>query len=247
VSGRLEGKRCLVTGGGSGVGRAVARRYADEGAVVVISGRRADRLEETAAGVDAITICPGDVCVEADVRRMIAAVVERHGGLDVVFHAAGVLRRNEKLEETDLATWERDVAINLTGAYLVSRLSIPHLRESRGTLILVSSQLAHISSRGYPTYSATKHGVLGLVRSLALDLGPDGVRVNALSPGVTETDMAYIGRDFAAMRDQVAETIPLRRVGVPEDMTGPAVFLASEDSAWMTGQALIVDGGFTAQ
>jgi meso-butanediol dehydrogenase/(S,S)-butanediol dehydrogenase/diacetyl reductase len=247
VSARLEGKRCLVTGGGSGVGRAVARRYADEGALVVVTGRRGDRLEETAAGLDAITTCPGDVGAEEDARRMIDAVVQRHGGLDVVFHAAGVLRRNERLEETDLATWERDVAINLTGAYLVSRLSIPHLRESRGTLILVASQLAHISSRGYPTYSATKHGVLGLVRSLALDLGPDGVRVNALSPGVTETEMAYIGRDFAAMRDQVAETIPLRRVGVPEDMTGPAVFLASEDSAWMTGQALVVDGGFTAQ
>jgi NAD(P)-dependent dehydrogenase (short-subunit alcohol dehydrogenase family) len=229
------------------VGRAVARRYADEGALVVVSGRRGDRLEETAAGVDAITVCPGDVCAEDDARRMIDAVVARHGRLDVVFHAAGVLRRNERLEETDLATWERDVAINLTGAYLVSRLSIPHLRASRGTLILVASQLAHISSRGYPTYSATKHGVLGLARSLALDLGPDGVRVNALSPGVTETDMAYVGRDFAAMRDQVAETIPLRRVGVPEDMTGPAVFLAGEDSAWMTGQALIVDGGFTAQ
>ena len=229
------------------MGRAVARRYADEGALVVVSGRRGDRLEETAAGVDAITVCPGDVCAEDDARRMIDAVVARHGRLDVVFHAAGVLRRNERLEETDLATWERDVAINLTGAYLVSRLSIPHLRASRGTLILVASQLAHISSRGYPTYSATKHGVLGLARSLALDLGPDGVRVNALSPGVTETDMAYVGRDFAAMRDQVAETIPLRRVGVPEDMTGPAVFLAGEDSAWMTGQALIVDGGFTAQ
>ena len=247
MSGRLQGKRCLVTGGGSGVGRAVARRYADEGAVVVVSGRRSERLDETASGFDSITTCPGDVSAEKDVQRMVDTVVERHGGLDVVFHAAGVLRRHEKLEETDLATWEHDVAINFTGTYLVSRLSIPHLRLSRGTLVLVASQLAHISSRGYPTYSATKHAVIGLVRSLALDLGPDGVRVNALSPGVTETDMAYIGRDFAAMRDQVAETIPLRRVGVPEDMAGPAVFLASEDSAWMTGQALIVDGGFTTQ
>ncbi|HEY7004237.1 MAG TPA: SDR family oxidoreductase [Gaiellaceae bacterium] len=247
MSGRLAGKRCLVTGGGSGVGRAVARRYAEEGGLVVVSGRRAERLDETAAGLESITTCPGDVCVESDVERMVDAVVERHGGLDVVFHAAGVLRRNEQLEETDIETWQRDVAINLTGAYLVSRLTIPYLRESHGTLILVASQLAHISSRGYATYSATKHGVLGLVRSLALDLGPEGVRVNALSPGVTETDMAYIGRDFAAMRDQVAQTIPLRRVGRPEDMAGPALFLASEDSAWVTGQSLIVDGGFTTQ
>src|SRR5215217_3634926 len=89
--------------------------------------------------------------------------------------------------------------------------------------------------------------VLGLVRSLALDLGPEGVRVNALSPGVTETEMAYVGRDFAAMRDSVAAGIPLRRVGTPEDMAGPAVFLASDDAAWITGHSLVVDGGFTVQ
>jgi NAD(P)-dependent dehydrogenase (short-subunit alcohol dehydrogenase family) len=137
--------------------------------------------------------------------------------------------------------------VNLTGTYHLCRFAIPHLRATRGTLILVGSQLAHISSRGYATYSATKHATLGLVRSLAIDLGPDGIRVNALSPGVTETDMAYIGRDFAAMRDQVAQTIPLRRVGTPEDMAGPAVFLASDDAAWITGHSLVVDGGFTVQ
>lgn len=178
---------------------------------------------------------------------MVETVVERHGGLDVVFHAAGVLRRHERLEETDEATWRHDVDINLTGTYHLCRFAIPRLRETRGTLILVGSQLAHISSRGYATYSATKHAALGLVRSLALDLGPDGIRVNAVSPGVIETDMAYIGRDFAAMRDHVAQTIPLRRVGTPEDITGPAVFLASDDAAWITGHSLVVDGGFTVQ
>ena len=247
MSGRLAGKRCLVTGGGSGIGRAVARRYAEEGAKVVVSGRRVEACDETAAGRDAITVCAGDVASAEDARRMVETVVERHGGLDVVFHAAGVLRRNERLEETDEATWRFDVDVNLSGAYLLCRAAIPPLRESRGTLILVASQLAHIASPGYATYAATKAGVLGLVRSLALDLGPDGVRVNALSPGVTETDMAYIGRDFAAMRDTVAAGIPLRRVGTPEDMTGPAVFLASDDSAWVTGHSLVVDGGFTAQ
>jgi NAD(P)-dependent dehydrogenase (short-subunit alcohol dehydrogenase family) len=247
VSGGLDGRRCLVTGGGTGIGRAVARRFAAEGAFVVVSGRRAEKLTETAADVEAITTCPGDVSVADDARRMVETVVERHGGLDVVFHAASVLRRNERLEETEEEAWRHDVDVNLTGTYQVCRYAIPHLRETHGSLVLVASQLAHISSRGYPTYSATKHAVLGLVRSLAIDLGPDGVRVNALSPGVTETDMAYVGRDFAAMRDQVAQTIPLRRVGQAEDMTGAAVFLAGDDSAWMTGQAVVVDGGFTAQ
>ena len=209
MTGRLEGKRCLVTGGGSGIGRAVALRYAEEGAKVVVSGRRAEACEETAAGSDAITICSGDVASADDARRIVETVVERHGGLDVVFHAAGVLRRNERLEETDEATWRFDVDVNLTGTYLLCRAAIPALRESRGTLILVASQLAHIAS--------------------------------------PETDMAYIGRDFAAMRDTVAAGIPLRRVGTPEDMAGPAVFLASDDAAWVTGHSLVVDGGFTVQ
>jgi NAD(P)-dependent dehydrogenase (short-subunit alcohol dehydrogenase family) len=247
VSGRLTGRRCLVTGGGTGIGRAVARRYAEEGALVVVTGRRPEPLEETAAGSENITTFPGDVASAHDAEAMVGAVVERHGGLDVVFHSASVLRRNERLEETDEETWRQDVEINLTGTYHICRFAIPPLRASRGTLILVASQLAHISSRGYATYSATKHGVLGLVRSLALDLGPDGVRVNAISPGVTETDMAYIGRDFAAMREDVAERIPLRRVGSPEDMAGPAAFLASDDAAWITGHSLVVDGGFTVQ
>ena len=244
---KLPGKRCLVTGGGSGIGRAVARRFAEEGALVVVSGRREDRLEETAAGVDAISWLRGDVSDPDAAHAMVDAVVERHGGLDVVFHAAGVLRRGEILEETAPETWGQDLAVNLTGAYNVCRAAIPHLRASRGVIVLIASQLAHIAAPGYATYAASKTGVLGLVRALALDLGPAGVRVNALSPGVVETDMAYIGRDFAAMRDDVAATIPLRRVGRPEDMAGPAVFLASEDSAWMTGQSLVVDGGFTVQ
>jgi NAD(P)-dependent dehydrogenase (short-subunit alcohol dehydrogenase family) len=187
VSARLEGKRCLVTGGGSGVGRAVARRYADEGALVVVSGRRSERLEETGAGLDTITTCPGDVCAEADVQRMVEPVVERHGGLDVVFHAAGVLRRNEKLEETDLATWEQDVAINLTGAYLVCacRSRISESRAGR-------SSLWRASWRTSP---------------------PAGIRPTP------RRSTAY---------------------------SGSAVFLASEHSAWMTGQSL-VDGGFTTQ
>ena len=247
MSGRLEGKRCLVTGGGSGIGRAVALRFAAEGAAVVVSGRRPERLEETASSSTQISIQAGDVGLEADARAMVETAVARHGGLDVLFHAAGVLRRNEVLTETTPAQWDTDLAANLTSAFHLCRAAIPYLLAARGTIVLVASQLAHVGSPGYATYAATKGGVLALVRTLAVDLGPSGVRVNALSPGVVDTEMAYIGRDFDAIRDRVAAGLPLRRVGTPEDMTGPAVFLASDESAWMTGQSLVVDGGFTVQ
>jgi len=244
---QLEGKRCLVTGGGSGIGRAIATRYAAEGASVVVAGRREERLTETAEASERISTCAGDLAVPECAERAVNAVVERHGGLDIVCHAAGILRRNEVLAETTDDEWALDIAVNLTATFLACRAAIPHLTTSKGSLILVGSQLAHIGLPGYATYSATKGGVLSMMRALAVDLGPRGVRVNALSPGVVETEMAYIGRDFSEIRDQVAGMLPLRRVGQPEDMAGPAVFLASDDSAWMTGQSLVIDGGFTAQ
>jgi meso-butanediol dehydrogenase / (S,S)-butanediol dehydrogenase / diacetyl reductase len=244
---RLEGKSCLVTGGGTGIGRAVALRFAAEGGRVTVMGRRAGKLDEVAAEHDAVMAAPGDVSIAEDSRRVVEGVVERQGGLDVVFHAAGVIRRNERLEETTDEEWGHDISVNLAGAFNVCRFAIPHVRRSRGTIVLVGSQLAHVAAPGYATYSAGKGAVLGLMRSLAIDLGPSGVRVNALSPGIVDTDFAYIGRDFDAVRDQIAGSLPLRRIGTVEDMTGPAVFLASEDSAWMTGQSLVVDGGFTAQ
>jgi NAD(P)-dependent dehydrogenase (short-subunit alcohol dehydrogenase family) len=247
VSRRLEGKSCLVTGGGSGIGLAVARRFAAEGARVAVVGRRADRLEEAAAESDAISAEPGDVSVADDARRVVEAIVERHGGLDVLFHAAGVIRRNERLEETTDDEWNHDMGINVGGAFNVCRFAIPHLEQSRGAIVLVASQLAHVAAAGYATYAVGKGAVLALARSLAIDLGPRGVRVNALSPGIVDTDFAYVGRDFGAVRDQIAASLPLRRVGTAEDMVGPAVFLASDESGWMTGQSLVVDGGFTAQ
>ena len=114
MSGRLEGKRCLVTGGGSGIGRAVARRFAEEGALVVVSGRRVDALEETSAGVAAISIFAGDASQAEDARGMVEAVVDRHDGLDVLFHGAGILRRNERFDETTEDEWRHDVDVNLS-------------------------------------------------------------------------------------------------------------------------------------
>ncbi len=212
-----------------------------------MNGRRREPLDDVAALHESIDAIAGDVGDPATARELVGHTVASLGGVDVLFHGAGVLRRNERVSETTDDEWARDVATNLTGAFNVVRAAIPELKKTRGVVILVASQLAHVAAPGYATYCATKGGVLALTRALALDLAPDGVRVNALSPGVVETDMAYVGRDFAAARDQVEATIPLGRVGQPDDMTGPAVLLASDDSNWMTGQSLVVDGGYTAQ
>lgn len=244
---RLEGKRCIVTGGGTGIGRAVALRFAAEGAHVVVNGRRAALLDLAAGEHPRITPYAGDIGVPGTADSLLEHSIGVLGGLDVLFHSAGVLRRNERLVETTDEEWAHDIGINLTGTFNIVRAAIPHVIESRGTIILVASQVAHVAAPGYATYGAAKGGVLALMRALAVDLGPQGVRVNALSPGIVETDMAYIGRDFAALREQVAAGIPLRRVGQTEDMTGPAVFLASAESGWMTGQSLVIDGGFTIQ
>jgi NAD(P)-dependent dehydrogenase (short-subunit alcohol dehydrogenase family) len=244
---RLAGKRCVVTGGGSGIGKAVALRFAAEGARVIVNGRRTGPLEEVASRHPSIEPFPGDLSDKEAAAGLIRHAVSSLGGVDVLFHAAGSLRRNERLTDTTDEEWARDIGVNLTGVFYVVRAAVPSLRDAQGSVILVASQLAHVAAPGYATYCATKGGVLSFMRALAVDLGPDGVRVNALSPGVVETDMAYVGRDFAAIRDQVAAAHPLRRVGQPDDMTGPAVFLASDDARWMTGQSLVIDGGYTAQ
>jgi NAD(P)-dependent dehydrogenase (short-subunit alcohol dehydrogenase family) len=246
--GRLSGSAVLVTGASSGIGRAIAVRCAREGARVLATGRRADALEATAreAGGDVQTLAAdlGDAGAAAD---CVAAAVERLGGLSGVVHAAGTVRRGEDVRKTTDEEWSQMLDTNLGAAFRLARAAARAMTGG-GSLVMLGSQLARIAAPGYPSYCAAKGGVESLVRALAVDLGPLGIRVNSLSPGVVVTPMAYVDRpDFDAQRDAIAARHPLRRVGEPDDMGGPAVFLLSSDSAWMTGQSLVVDGGFTIQ
>jgi 3-oxoacyl-[acyl-carrier protein] reductase len=244
---RLEGRRILVTGASSGIGRAVALRCAAEGARVLATGRRAAALEALGEGIAPHV---ADLTAEGAAEDLVAAAGERLGGLDGVVHAAGTVLRNEDPRATDDALLDRIVDENLLAPFRLARAALAAMARPEGdggSLVLVSSQLALVGVPGYASYSAAKGGVSALVRSLAVQFGPLGVRVNALAPGVVRTPMAYVDRDFDALESTIAAGLPLRRVGEPDDLAGPAAFLLSDDAAWMTGQALVVDGGFTAQ
>jgi NAD(P)-dependent dehydrogenase (short-subunit alcohol dehydrogenase family) len=241
----------VVTGASSGIGRAIALRCAREGAQVVASGRREEALRELAgeSTSGAMHVHVADLTARGAPEAAIDAAVSGLGRLDGVVHAAGTVRRGEDIRATGDEELRAFLDENLGVTLRVARAALAAMTSAGGgSLVLVGSQLAHIGAAGYPAYTAAKGGVTALARALAVDAGPSGVRVNVLAPGVVRTPLAYVNRpDFDDQVEGIAARHPLRRIGAPEDMGGPAVFLLSEDSAWMTGQALIVDGGYTAQ
>ncbi len=241
----------VVTGASSGIGHAIALRCAEEGAHVVGTGRRSEALAELAAAAPAGRVHPhaADLRTAGAPEAVVGVALERFGRLDGLVHAAGTVRRAEDIRasgDDELAAFlDENLGVTLR---MARAALVPMTAAGRGAVVLLGSQLAHIGAPGYPSYTAAKGGVTALGRALAVDAGPHGVRVNVLAPGVVKTPLAYVDRpDFDDQIDAIALRHPLRRIGAPQDMGGPAVFLLSDDSAWMTGQTLIVDGGYTIQ
>lgn len=247
----LAGKGVFITGGGTGIGGAVAARMIARGARVVIVGRRIEPLQEVAAATGAIAMSC-DVADTASVDAAIAATVAEFGRLDIVVNNAGVAHRGS-VENVDDDGWNSMIDVNLTGAARVARAAVPHLRKGGGgTIVNVSSVGGLFAASNAVAYGTTKAALLGLTRSMALDLGASGIRVNTICPGWVATPMAEGAvRRVARVRnvseeearDMLVRHNPIRRMADPDEIAKCVMFLATDDSSFVTGAVLMADGG----
>ena len=243
----FDGKVVLVTGGGSGIGRAIARAFLDNGARVAVVGRRRDKLEETLAGhdPDRVLALSADIAEPAQAVGVVDAVVERFGGLDVVVNNAARYLSRPFVEMTD-EEWTDLRRTNVDAFVHLARRALPELERTGGNLVAVGSVSGMRGDWGQSGYNATKALVMNFVQSLALDYGARGVRLNAVAPAFTRTEAtAGVGDDAASLAPFV-NRIALGRPGEPEDIAPAVLFLASADAGYITGATLTVDGGTTA-
>ena len=249
---RFEGKNVIVTGAGQGIGRAIAERFAAEGADVMLIGRRRGPLEEVGSGIGraggSAWVHTADVSSSADVDAAVAAAHERWGRIDVLVNNAGIAEEKPFLEIED-ESWDRILATNLRGAFLMAqRVARVQAAAGSGSIVHIASIDASGGDGPYASYNASKAGLLGLNRTMALELGPQGVRVNCVSPGFTHTEMTEVGVPPGMMEYLVDrfDRVPLRRLVRPEEIAAACAFLASDDASGITGVDLTVDCGLTA-
>jgi len=246
----MQDKVALVTGATSGIGRATALRLGEAGAKTFLSGRSSDALNETAVAIGALdgqaAVHVGDLTAPRVADELVAAAVEQYGRLDVLVNAAGIIGSGT-IEDTDDASWSGMMAINVDAMFRLTRAAVPHLKETRGAIVNVSSVTGVRAFPGVLAYCVSKAAVDQFTRCVALELAAAGVRVNAVNPGVVVSQLhRRAGMDaaaYAAFLEHSEGTHPLGRVGEPEDIAAAILFLASAQSDWITGETLSVDGG----
>jgi len=250
----LKGKVALVTGGGSGIGTAIAERFVADGAKVCITGRRKEMLEKVAKSLPSGTavICPGDVSQEEDVKRMVNTTVKFGGKLDVLVNNAAI-NHTVPIVELDLKMWQEVMGVNLTGPFLLIKATIPHmLKGGGGSIINIASLGGMRCLPSHPVYCSSKAGLIMLSQQVALDYGRHNIRCNAVCPGGVKTEMTR--KDFGqfgkmlniepdTFLNQIASEIPLHRFAESPEIGGLCSYLASDDSSFMTGAVITIDGG----
>ncbi len=253
--GRLADRVALVTGAASGIGQATAQRFLAEGARVAAADLNGDGLQAEFSGQDGAITVVGDVSEPADAARMAAAAVESFGAIDILVNCAGIARYTNFLE-LPLEEWQLVQDVNSTGTFLMAQAVARHMvaqgpADHSRAIVNIASVEAHVvlASSGHPQvhYNASKGAVHMTTRALAIELAPHGIRVNSICPGLTETPLAAYALATPERRASISKQVPLGRVAQPREIAAAALFLASEDASYITGEALVVDGGFMVQ
>jgi NAD(P)-dependent dehydrogenase (short-subunit alcohol dehydrogenase family) len=245
---RLAGKNAIITGGGSGIGKAIAMAFVREGAKVVIAGRDCEKLERAAAeiGGDCLAVS-ADVSSAKGTETLVSAAIDKFKRIDILVNNAAVLLPGtaESLTEED---FDQTFDINVRGLWLVTRAVLPHMRDAAGgSIVNIGSVLSLVGARNRVAYSASKGAVAAMTKAMALDHAAENIRVNCICPGIVETEMvAKFSTDESVRRQRVA-LHPMGCFGQPQDIANAAVFLASDESGWTTGSVLTIDGGYSAQ
>lgn len=250
---RLDGKVAVITGASSGIGQATAVHFASLGSWLVLTGRRKDALDNVAKlchdkGVpkDKVLVVVGDVCKEDNVAAIVNETLEHFGKIDILVNSAGILK-NGSTENTPLSAYDELMNVNLRSVFYMMQLAIPHLKKTKGTIVNVSSVTGLRAFPNVVAYNISKAGLDQLTRTAALELAADGVRVNAVNPGVIVTEVHKRGgmtdADYAKFLEHCKTTHAMGRVGTADEVARAIAFLASDDSSFITGQTLAIDGG----
>lgn len=248
---RLAGKVALITGGNAGIGEAIARTFAREGAAVVITGRRQDELERVAGEIKKqhgqCAVVAGSVTDETHARAAVAQALQRFGALDILVNNAGIGEFGRRIHELDDDTWMRVLDVNVTGVFRMTRVAVGEmLKLKRGSIVNISSIASLVGIPLLPAYAASKGALDAMTRAIAIDYAKDGIRCNVVNPGLIATPMAAPLMANPEQLEPILAHYPIHRPGKPEEVANMVLYLASDEALWVTGGTFTVDGGMTA-